>query len=558
MKVIKSKYCTDFDFNHQIYKGIQKIPRRDFVLFLERHFFELMIIFASIIIGLSFIRNFLLNNSEITSPTILVLIIYIIFLIVYAVSNNVELGSGKFSSFKKGFFNKQSYIIQATFMIFITAYIQLYWTNHVVWNGNWIWTLYIFPLIWISSIGSTGLYLIYLFVISILSLLIQFLDVTIGEVILLEYFIDIFLQTSLIVLVTGIYHASAKEKISWNNRNILLHQVINQLSNPNISGIQLKENGFENKIAELSANILGFQKVFILIPDYEGENLILKGGFGINKDNLDSIKIPINEGVCGKVFKSRMPHLAKKTIKNGIKQCKYYKSIEGLDDAKSELACPILRETKAIGVIDIQSDRFNDFSDEDVLIVTALANAIAIKLEAIEKYIDENNEESAMKVIEEATSIAVLEKDYDKLLQDFFAKIIDHYHPDILIFYRLAPGTHYPILPPDFQGKLRDIESIQSPNISESSILFHLISRWKPDNFNNVQNHKIFTEKFKEKNLNAKSRFVIREGVVSTIVMPLGTSNDRVGLLFLNYQQPTIFNNRRMIELQAISNLFAI
>ena len=68
-------------------------------------------------------------------------------------------------------------------------------------------------------------------------------------------------------------------------------------------------------------------------------------------------------------------------IVNDVRQEPVYRPIDSLPETRSEVVIPIKIENRVLGVLDVQSDHLNAFSDEDVNIQLTLAAQVATALQ---------------------------------------------------------------------------------------------------------------------------------------------------------------------------------
>ena len=144
---------------------------------------------------------------------------------------------------------------------------------------------------------------------------------------------------------------------------------------------------------------------FLLLSDQNGE-LRVVAQLGIEFDII-GLTIPKDRGVTRKAFERREPILI-----NDVSKEPLYLSIPGLE-IKSELAVPLMIRDKCIGVIDVESERLNAFTEDDVDFMKAISTAIAAALE-IARYHGEHDLEKAL-----------VEKKYTEKLQPRIQQLID-------------------------------------------------------------------------------------------------------------------------------------
>ena len=73
-------------------------------------------------------------------------------------------------------------------------------------------------------------------------------------------------------------------------------------------------------------------------------------------------------------------------IANNVLEEEGYLANELLPDTRSELAVPLMVGDRVLGVLDIQSDEIDRFTEEDIAIQTVLASQIAVALQNARTY----------------------------------------------------------------------------------------------------------------------------------------------------------------------------
>jgi len=135
---------------------------------------------------------------------------------------------------------------------------------------------------------------------------------------------------------------------------------------------------------------LGFEDAVIYTLDAGGKTLSRMAGFEkktlVNNDeisdtqikntSLNSIVIPFNQGVIGKVAASQKPILVKDTRE-------FESYIVDDESTLSELAVPILFEQQLLGVIDSEHANVNFYNKYHLKTLTALASIAAMKISQI-------------------------------------------------------------------------------------------------------------------------------------------------------------------------------
>lgn len=136
---------------------------------------------------------------------------------------------------------------------------------------------------------------------------------------------------------------------------------------------------------------LNFEEAVVYLLDETGEFLVQKAAYGSkasqNRKILHSTRIPIGEGVTGKVVTSGLPALISD-------KRKYPEYIPDDQFMLSEVVVPILLEGKVIGVIDSENYEPGYFTEQHVRILNAVASIYSGQIARIraEKKVKEDQE----------------------------------------------------------------------------------------------------------------------------------------------------------------------
>ncbi len=123
----------------------------------------------------------------------------------------------------------------------------------------------------------------------------------------------------------------------------------------------------------------------------------------------DSLRIPLGQGLIGLAAQSGEEILA-----NDVRAEPRFRYEASLPETRAEVVLPLRVETRVLGVLDVQSDRLHAFHPNDLLVLRALADTIAIALEGTRLYaaLEERARQLALvaEVSEEITSLLEPEK----------------------------------------------------------------------------------------------------------------------------------------------------
>jgi GAF domain-containing protein len=134
-----------------------------------------------------------------------------------------------------------------------------------------------------------------------------------------------------------------------------------------------------NTITSVISEKFGYYHTGIFLPDETGEYAVLKaanseGGKRMLERN-HKLQIGV-QGIVGYVIFSGQPRIALDTGSDAI-----FFDNPDLPETRSEMAVPLSIGSKVIGALDVQSEQPDAFSEEDISILSTLANQAAIAIE---------------------------------------------------------------------------------------------------------------------------------------------------------------------------------
>lgn len=133
-----------------------------------------------------------------------------------------------------------------------------------------------------------------------------------------------------------------------------------------------------NRILRISRDIFRFENAIIRLVDPQGLKLVTVASYGYPEETtLRDIRM--GEGVMGLVAELGRPLL----ISDISARPEY---LQGILDARSELAVPLIAREKVIGVFNVESPAPNAFDEEDIPPLATLAAQAAIAIENARLY----------------------------------------------------------------------------------------------------------------------------------------------------------------------------
>jgi serine phosphatase RsbU (regulator of sigma subunit)/anti-sigma regulatory factor (Ser/Thr protein kinase)/putative methionine-R-sulfoxide reductase with GAF domain len=138
------------------------------------------------------------------------------------------------------------------------------------------------------------------------------------------------------------------------------------------------------KVADLIHDRLGYPYVHLFTVHPNRRQIIYEAGSGARSESLKGYVLGLDsdDGLIPWVAKT-----AKSLMVNDVsKEPRFKPSPFPPEDTRSELTIPLLFDNRVVGIMDIQSDRLNRFSDDDLSLCEALADSVAVAIHNADLY----------------------------------------------------------------------------------------------------------------------------------------------------------------------------
>jgi len=140
------------------------------------------------------------------------------------------------------------------------------------------------------------------------------------------------------------------------------------------------------KVVELIRGRFGYYHVQVFLVEDEEHRAVFRASTGHDLNKLwiaQGRSLPFGSGIIGWVAATGKHLLAGDVTK----EPRYLPDDPRLlPDTRSELAVPLKVEEKVLGVLDVQSREYNGFSDDDLFVLGALANQVAVAIDSAWSY----------------------------------------------------------------------------------------------------------------------------------------------------------------------------
>lgn len=288
---------------------------------------------------------------------------------------------------------------------------------------------------------------------------------------------------------------------------------------------------------------LPFDRVFLLDSDSGRRCLKVVGQAGEYPDVVGK-DLKWDQGITGRVVRE-----GRAEAWNDVHRCNYYAKLvpDEKDDTRAEVAVPISHQGITYGVLDVQSRYPGVYGQAEVETLAIIAKILGAAHSAHKADLIL---EEALAFDRELWSLPV-NSDY-ALFREFGHFALNHLGAHLVIYYPLSI-TGFPVQLPFTAGELRQRERIKGQVSDPQSPLVQLIRRWEIHYDAEIDE----TSLFSHPDTAEPPSFVEREEIRSACFLPIGTVNDRLGALLLNFRDPRHFDSLFLFTLLNFAKAFS-
>src|SRR5580700_10585868 len=188
-------------------------------------------------------------------------------------------------------------------------------------------------------------------------------------------------------------------------------------------------NTLLQRVAEMLKRFIDYEIFAILLLNEKTQELRIRFQVGHPPEVADRIRIPVGQGVTGQAVQRREAVL----VNDVAAEENFINSAPG---ARSELAVPLIAKNKVIGVIDVEANQPNAFTEEHQRLLTLFASRIAVGIENARLYTRVARQARQLTLLTEISRELTSILNVDQLLKriaDLLTRIIDYQMFSILL-----------------------------------------------------------------------------------------------------------------------------
>jgi PAS domain S-box-containing protein len=197
---------------------------------------------------------------------------------------------------------------------------------------------------------------------------------------------------------------------------------------------------------------------------------------------------------------------------------------------------PVILDERVYGVIYLESDRPDFFTEDDLLVLEAFSSQAAIALKNA-KFLNK-----LQRVYETFPRISELNLDIDRVLENIADIAAEVLETDVLVLYQYNEKNKKVEWPPIVRGSVRFPEYMKMP-VDENDAPYLFINRGKNHFSDKSLEDPIMVPKGQKPRDGIPARFLEREKVESSAGILLRVGQETVGIMFVNYRDSHKFND---------------
>ena len=133
------------------------------------------------------------------------------------------------------------------------------------------------------------------------------------------------------------------------------------------------------RIAEIVKRVIDYKVFAILLLNEKTQELRIRSSVGHPEEQVRKLRIKVGEGIVGRAVQERRSILV-----NDVQSEPSY--IQSLPNIRSELAVPLILKSRVIGVIDLEADARDFFTDQHINLLELLGGRMAMAIENARLY----------------------------------------------------------------------------------------------------------------------------------------------------------------------------
>ncbi len=180
-----------------------------------------------------------------------------------------------------------------------------------------------------------------------------------------------------------------------------------------------------DEVVDLVTDHLGYDRVHLFLR--VGDRLVFRSGSGVHSGRwaLQRLSFNINDaGIIAEVAREGRPKVSGDIVRDNWEPIG-----PGVEDTRSEMTVPIRMGSHILGVFDIQSYEVEGFSEDDIALIQALADTVAIALRNASLFANETRRRMLCETLRELSTVLGSSLDLNAVLDGILVgleRVVDY------------------------------------------------------------------------------------------------------------------------------------
>jgi GAF domain-containing protein len=184
-----------------------------------------------------------------------------------------------------------------------------------------------------------------------------------------------------------------------------------------------------NLVVRVIRETFGYYYVALFTLDQQSDALKFQAASSAI-GQTSSFDVALGEGITGYVAQTGRPILA-----NDVTKEDRYRAVDLLDGTRSELSVPLIAEGQVVGTLDVQSDRLNAFTQDDLATMQTVATQVAVAIHESQLYDRERKRAGQLAAVGEVGSKVVSILNLDEMLDEVVNLVSERFaYPHVHVF----------------------------------------------------------------------------------------------------------------------------
>jgi len=320
----------------------------------------------------------------------------------------------------------------------------------------------------------------------------------------------------------------------------------------------LKFDEVMKKIFESTRNLFPFENGLLFLQDKESDEFSVKSFYGYDESFVEEEKFTFRkgEGYTGYIIKHKKPLLIEDVkLHEDIKPKHEYIGKNKL--LRSFVGVPLILQYQVIGVFEVTSEKPQAFSRDHLKLLRALADQLAIAIDRARLFEETDKRARQLASLHDAGGTILSNLTLAEVLKKITKSAKEVLHADIVDLFRYDHDRNDFILPPTRVGERR-YPDLTPQETLEVVLIREIVKGKNPRYFSEVANEPDLIKPLKSRNeRKATERFVVRENIKSSALIPCISKNTVVGLLCVNYRNTVHFTSKEKEIIEIFATLAA-